>query len=40
MESANDMKAAEQTYSGFISLIKWAVPFLAALTLLIVILIS
>lgn len=40
MESANDMKAAEQTYSGFIGLIKWTVPFLAALTLLIIILIS
>ena len=39
-QSANDMKAHEQTYGGFIDLIKWSVPALALLTLLIIVLIS
>jgi len=38
--AANDMKAAESTYSGFINLLKWSVPAIAAITLLIVIAIS
>lgn len=40
MESANDMKAAKQTYEGFVGLIKWSVPIIAVITLLIVIAIS
>ncbi|MBO9517023.1 MAG: aa3-type cytochrome c oxidase subunit IV [Porphyrobacter sp.] len=40
MASANDMKAAEKTYGGFVSLLKWTVPILAALVLLIIIVIS
>ena len=40
MESANDMKAAKRTYSGVIALIKWRLPIVAILVLLIVIAIS
>ncbi len=40
MASANDMKAAEKTYGGFISLLKWAVPVIALLALIIVVVIS
>ncbi|OYW45279.1 MAG: hypothetical protein B7Z08_03535 [Sphingomonadales bacterium 32-68-7] len=40
MEPANDMKAAEQTYSGFIGLIKWSVPILAVVVVLVILLIS
>jgi len=40
MASGNDIKAAEKTYSGFVNLIKWSVPVLAVLVLIIVILIS
>jgi len=39
-QSANDMKAHEQTYGGFIGLLKWSVPILALLTLLIIVVIS
>lgn len=40
MASANDMKAAEETYAGFINLIKYSVPPIALLALLIVIVIA
>jgi hypothetical protein len=40
MASANDMKAAEKTYSGFVGLLKWAVPILAVLVLIVIFLIS
>ncbi|MEO6387552.1 MAG: aa3-type cytochrome c oxidase subunit IV [Croceibacterium sp.] len=40
MESANDMKAAEKTYSGFIGLLKWAVPAIAVIAFVVVLLIS
>ena len=40
MESANDMKAHEKTYGGFIGLLKWSVPLTAAITLLVVLLIA
>ena len=36
MGSANDMKAAERTYGGFISLLKWSVPVIALITLVII----
>jgi hypothetical protein len=39
-QSANDMKAHERTYGGFIDLLKWSVPALALLTLLIIVLIA
>lgn len=40
MASANDMKAAEKTYSGFITMLKWSVPIIAITTLIVVILIA
>jgi hypothetical protein len=40
MASANDMKAAQKTYGGFITLLKWSVPILAILTLLVILIIS
>ncbi|QYU69940.1 aa3-type cytochrome c oxidase subunit IV [Leptolyngbya sp. 15MV] len=40
MGSANDMKAAEKTYGGFITLLKWSVPVIALVTLLVIILIA
>jgi hypothetical protein len=40
MATGNDMKAHKGTYSSFISLLKWTVPFLAILTLLILVLIA
>ncbi len=40
MASANDMKAAEKTYGSFIGLIKWSVPVIAIITLIVVILIA
>ena len=40
MESANDMKAHSKTYSSFIGMLKWSVPLLAIITLIIVILIA
>ena len=40
MESAHDMKTAKKTYSGFTALIKWSLPIIAILVLLIVIAIS
>ena len=40
MDSANDMKAHEKTYGGFIGLLKWSVPLLAVTTLIIILIIS
>ncbi len=40
MASANDMKAAEKTYGGFIGMLKWSVPLIALIALLVVILIA
>jgi hypothetical protein len=40
MASANDMKAAEKTYGGFVTLLKWSVPIIALLTLFVVVLIA
>ena len=40
MDSANDMKAHSKTYGSFIGMLKWSVPLIAILTLLVVILIS
>jgi hypothetical protein len=39
-QSANDMKAHERTYGGFINLLKWSVPVLVVITLFIVLLIA
>ena len=39
-ESANDMKAHEQTYVGFISMLKWTLPVIALITIFVVLLIA
>lgn len=38
--STNDMEAARSTYAGFISSLKWAVPLIAVITAVVVILIA
>ena len=40
MASGNDMKAHQGTYGSFISLLKWTVPLLAVIGLLVIVLIS
>lgn len=40
MASANDMQAAQKTYDGFITVVKWTTPFLALLVLFVVYLIA
>lgn len=40
MESANDMKAHSKTYGSFIGALKWSVPLIALITLLVVVLIA
>lgn len=40
MASPHDMKKANQTYSSFISSLKWMVPLLAVITMVVIILIA
>lgn len=40
MGSAHDMKKAEKTYAGFVTLLKWTVPITAATVFFIVVLIA
>ncbi|MGN3973764.1 aa3-type cytochrome c oxidase subunit IV [Tsuneonella sp. SYSU-LHT278] len=40
MATGNDMKAHQGTYGGFIALLKWSVPIIAIIALLIVIAIA
>lgn len=40
MASGNDIKAAEKTYDGFISLLKWSVPLIALIALVVVAIIA
>lgn len=40
MASANDMKAAEKTYDGFINLLKWSTPIVALIAFVVVLLIA
>ncbi|MEZ5654333.1 MAG: aa3-type cytochrome c oxidase subunit IV [Sphingobium sp.] len=40
MASGNDMKMAEETYTGFIGLVKWGTILSAAVAALVVLLIS
>ena len=40
MASGNDMKAANATYGSFINILKWSVPSIAIIALIVVILIS
>ncbi|WP_281501098.1 hypothetical protein [Erythrobacter sp. F6033] len=38
--ATNDMDDAKQTYSGFISSLKWTVPLIAVITLFVIMLIA
>ena len=40
MDSAQEMKAHEKTYGGFIGLLKWSVPPIMLITLVVILLIS
>ena len=40
MDPAQEMKAHESTYGGFIGLLKWSVPITAILVLVVILLIS
>lgn len=40
MEPGNDMKAHSKTYGSFIGMLKWAIPVIAIITAIVVILIS
>ena len=40
MDSANEMKAHEKTYGGFIGLLKWTVPVIALIALVVILLIA
>lgn len=39
-QSANDLKAHEQTYGGFITMLKWSLPVVILITLFVVLLIA
>lgn len=38
--ASNDMKSANKTYDGFIAMLKWSVPLIALVALIVIILIS
>ena len=38
--ASQDMKAAESTYGSFINLLKWSIPTIALIALIVVILIA
>ena len=40
MASGNDIKAAQSTYDGFMTLIKWTISIVAVITITVVALIS
>ena len=40
MDSAHEMKAHEKTYGGFIGLLKWSVPIIIVITVLVVLIIA
>ncbi|MBN9506193.1 MAG: aa3-type cytochrome c oxidase subunit IV [Altererythrobacter sp.] len=40
MESANNLKAHEKTYLGFVEMLKWAVPAIAVISFIVILLIS
>ncbi len=40
MASSDDLKSAEKTYGSFIGLLKWSVPLIALIALVIVVLIA
>lgn len=40
MASANDMKAAKNTYDSFIASLKWTVPLICVITAIVIVLIA
>ena len=38
--ASQDLESAQRTYGSFISMLKWAVPVLAVITLIIIVLIA
>lgn len=40
MASSNDLKSAEKTYGSFIGILKWSVPLISVITLVIVVMIA
>lgn len=38
--ASHDMKSAEKTYGGFISLLKWSIPVIAIITFIVLTLIA
>ncbi|TIX51823.1 aa3-type cytochrome c oxidase subunit IV [Alteraurantiacibacter aquimixticola] len=40
MANSQDIKSNEKTYGGFISMLKWAIPLIAVLVLIVLVLIS
>ena len=40
MDPVHEMKSHEQTYGWFTSLIKWTLPLVAAITLLVILLLA
>lgn len=40
MDNPHDMKAAKGTYESFIGLLKWTIPVIAVITLIVILLIS
>ena len=40
MATGNDMKAHAGTYGGFITLLKWSVPIIVIITMIVVLLIA
>ena len=40
MASGNDMKAANQTYAGFVGMVKWSVPVITVIVAAIIVVIQ
>ncbi len=40
MDSTHEMKAHQKTYGGFIGLLKWTVPVIVVITMLVILIIS
>ena len=40
MAQSNEFKSAERTYSGFVGTIKWVVPVVAMIVIIVILLIS
>jgi hypothetical protein len=40
MDSANNLKAHQKTYGGFIDMLKWTVPVIAVISFIVILLIS